>query len=64
VRTPTESTRHVLELISELYGIEVDIRGKLAAERLRVRQHTSLAVLATIKSWMTDKNPVGEIRVG
>ncbi len=55
VRTPTESTRYVLELIGELYGIEVHIRGKPAAERLCVRQHTSLAVLATIKSWMTDK---------
>ncbi|REG58578.1 transposase [Paraburkholderia sp. BL6669N2] len=54
-RTPTEATREVLELIGELYGIEADIRGKPAAERLRVRQEKSVPLLATIKTWMTDK---------
>lgn len=43
------------KLIDELYDIEADIRGKPAAERSRVRQQRSLAVLATIKAWMTDK---------
>jgi transposase len=55
VRTPTDATRHVLELIGELYGIEADIRGKPAAQRLRVRQEKSLPLLGTIKAWMTDK---------
>ena len=51
----TDATRQVLELIGELYGIEADIRGKPAAERLRVRQQKSLPLLAAIKTWMTDK---------
>lgn len=55
VRTPTEATKHVLELIGELYGIEAGVRGKPAAERLRVRQEKSVPLLATIKTWMTDK---------
>ncbi|MGF6877236.1 transposase [Paraburkholderia sp. MM5477-R1] len=55
VRTPTEATRHVLELIGGLYGIEAGIRGKPAAERQRVRQEKSVPLLATIKAWMTDK---------
>jgi transposase len=55
VRTPTETTKHALGLIGELYGIEAGIRGKPATERLRVRQEKSLPLLATIKAWMTDK---------
>jgi transposase len=55
VRTPTEATKHAIELIGELYGIEADIRGKPAAERLRVRQQKSLPVLTAIKAWMTEK---------
>ena len=55
VRTPTDATRQVLELIGELYGIEADIRGQPAAERLRVRQEKSVPLLASIKTWMTDK---------
>lgn len=55
VRTPTEATRHALELIGELYGIEADIRGKPAVERLRVRQERSLPLLALIRAWMTEK---------
>ncbi|AIO69532.1 IS66 family transposase [Burkholderia oklahomensis] len=54
-RTPTDATRQVLELIGELYGIEADIRGRPAAERLRVRQEKSVPLLAAIKAWMTDK---------
>lgn len=55
VRTPTEATKHALALIGELYGIETDIRGKPASERLRMRQERSLPLLAAIKAWMTDK---------
>ncbi|AOJ05970.1 IS66 family transposase [Burkholderia mayonis] len=54
-RTPTDATRQVLELIGELYGVEVDIRGRPAAERLRVRQEKSVPLLAAIKAWMTGK---------
>lgn len=54
-RTPTGATRQVLELIGELYGIEADIRGQPAAERLRVRREKSAPLLAAIKAWMTDK---------
>ncbi|WP_063534147.1 IS66 family transposase [Burkholderia sp. MSMB1589WGS] len=54
-RTPTDATRQVLELIGELYGIEVDIRGQPAAERLRVRREKSAPLLVIIKTWMTDK---------
>ncbi|MGF6612106.1 hypothetical protein OKW45_007094 [Paraburkholderia sp. WSM4175] len=45
----------MLELIGGLYGIEADIRGKPAAERLCVRQEKSVPLLATIRTWMTDK---------
>ncbi len=48
VRTPTEATRHVLELIGELYGIEAHIRGAPPGERRQVRQHKSIPVLAAI----------------
>ncbi|MBC8733037.1 IS66 family transposase, partial [Paraburkholderia sp. UCT2] len=54
-RTPTGATREVLELIGGLYGIEPDIRGKPAAERLCLRQENSVPLLATIRTWMTDK---------
>lgn len=54
-RTPTEATRQVLELIGALYGIEADIRGQSAPERLRVRQEKSVPLLVTIQAWMTDK---------
>ncbi len=42
-------------MIGELYGVEADIRGKPAAERLRVRQEKSVPLLTAIKAWMTDK---------
>jgi transposase len=54
-RTPSEATRQVLELIGELYGIEADIRGRSAPQRLRVRQEKSVQLLATIRTWMTNK---------
>ena len=54
-RTPTDATRQVLELIGGLYGIEADIRGQPAAERQRARQEKSVPLLASIKTWMTDK---------
>lgn len=56
VRTPTEATRHVLELIGELYGIEAHIRGAPPGERRQVRQHKSIPVLAAINAWMTHKH--------
>ena len=54
-RTPTEATRQVLELIGALYGIEADIRGQSAPQRLRMRQEKSVPLLVTIQAWMTDR---------
>jgi transposase len=52
VRTPSETTQQVLDMIGALYGIEADIRGKSPSERLRVRQEKSKPLLATIEAWM------------
>ncbi|AMM18567.1 transposase (plasmid) [Burkholderia sp. PAMC 28687] len=52
--TPSATTLRALNMIGELYGIEADIRGKPAAERLRVRQEKSKPLLATIGTWMKD----------
>ena len=38
VRTPSDTTTEALRRIGELYGIEADIRGRSAAERVAVRQ--------------------------
>jgi len=37
VRTPSDTTQKALEYIGALYDIEASIRGKPAAERLRIR---------------------------
>ncbi|WP_028221468.1 IS66 family transposase [Paraburkholderia oxyphila] len=55
VRTPTEATQYVLELIGELYDVEAQIRGAPPDERLRIRQQKSLPVLAAINAWMMQK---------
>jgi transposase len=52
VRTPSQTTKDVLDMIGELYGIEASIRGSPANERLRVRQEKSKPLLATIETWM------------
>jgi hypothetical protein len=52
--TPSDTTQKVLDMIGELYGIEAGIRGKPAAERLRVRQEKSKPLLANIGTWMKD----------
>jgi hypothetical protein len=48
--TPTDSTLELLEMIGELYSIEADIRGKPAAERLRVRQEKSKPLLIAFET--------------
>jgi transposase len=52
VRTPSPTTKEVLDMIGELYGIEASIRGRPADERLRVRQQKSKPLLGTIETWM------------
>jgi hypothetical protein len=52
VRTPSQTTKDVLDMIGELYGIEASIRGSPANERLRVRQEKSKPLLAAIETWM------------
>jgi transposase len=52
VRTPSQTTKEVLDMIGELYGIEASIRGSPANERLRVRQEKSKPLLAAIETWM------------
>jgi len=55
VRTPSETTKQALHTIGELYGIEADIRGKPAAERLRVRQEKARPLLDTYGTWLRAK---------
>jgi transposase len=55
VRTPSDTTRKALDIIGELYGIEAGIRGKPAAERLRVRQAKATPLLETYEAWLRAK---------
>ncbi|VVE59205.1 transposase [Pandoraea anapnoica] len=48
VQTPPAAPRQVIELIGGLYDIEADIRGKPAAQRLRVRQEKLMPQVTTI----------------
>ncbi len=64
VRTPIEATRYVLELIGEFYDIDAHIRGAPPDERLPVRQHKSLPVLAALNAWMMQKFAILSIKSG
>jgi transposase len=55
VRTPSDTTQKALDYIGELYGIEASIRGKLPAERLRVRQEKAKPLLETYEVWLRAK---------
>ncbi|GJH07158.1 IS66 family transposase [Paraburkholderia terrae] len=59
VRTPSQTTKEVLDMIGELYSIEASIRGSPADDRLRVRQEKSKPLLATIQTWM--KNTLAKL---
>lgn len=54
-RTPSDTTQKALDTIGELYGIEAGIRGKPAAQRLRVRQEKSKPLLDTYEAWLKAK---------
>lgn len=54
-KTPSETTTQLLDRIGELYGIEAEIRGKPADERLRVRQEKSKPLLVTLEKLMREK---------
>lgn len=55
VRTPSDTTQKALDYIGELYGIEAGIRGKLPAERLRVRQEKAKPLLGVYQDWLKAK---------
>lgn len=55
VKTPSETTQKALDYIGELYGIEASIRGKPAAERLRVRQEKAKPLLEAYAAWLRAK---------
>jgi hypothetical protein len=55
VRTPSETTTRALGYIGELYGIEAGIRGKLPAERLRMRQEQARPLLESCGMWLRAK---------
>lgn len=55
VRTPSDTTTEALRRIGELYGIEADIRGRSAAERVAVRQEKTLPLLTSLEGWLREK---------
>jgi len=55
VRTPSDTTQKALEYIGGLYDIEASIRGKPAAERLRIRQEKARPLLQTYEAWLRAK---------
>ncbi|HIH2753102.1 TPA: IS66 family transposase [Burkholderia lata] len=55
VSTPSDTTQRALDYIGALYGIEASIRGKPAAERLRVRQEQAKPLLETYEAWLRAK---------
>ena len=55
VRTPSETTQKALDYISELYGIEAQIRGKPPNERLSARQEKAKPILDLYEAWLKAK---------
>ncbi|WP_129561374.1 IS66 family transposase [Paraburkholderia dokdonensis] len=55
VRTPSDTTQKALEYIGALYGIEASIRGRPAAERLRIRQEKARPLLQIYEAWLRAK---------
>jgi hypothetical protein len=53
VLNATPITTHALKTIGELYAIEKTIRGKLPAERLKVRQKQSAPIVNDLHVWLT-----------
>jgi hypothetical protein len=53
VLNATPITTHALNTIGELYAIEQTIRGKLPAERLKVRQEQSAPIVNALHVWLT-----------
>jgi hypothetical protein len=53
VLNATPITTHALNTIGELYAIEQTIRGKLPAERLKVRQEQSAPIVNDLHIWLT-----------
>ena len=53
VLNATPITTHALKTIGELYAIEQTIRGKLPAERLKVRQEQSAPIVNALHVWLT-----------
>ncbi len=51
-RRPTELTQEALRRIGELYGIEADIRGSPAQERLVVRRAQSVPLMQALYDWI------------
>ena len=55
VLNSTPATKHVLEVITELYKIESAIRGQQPEQRLAVRQELSKPLLTELKKWMLEQ---------
>jgi hypothetical protein len=53
VLNATPITTHALNTIGELYAIEKTIRGKLPADRLKVRQKQSVPIVNDLHVWLT-----------
>lgn len=47
--------REALEWIDQIFAIEREINGQLAAERLRVRQERVAPLIGALETWMRDK---------
>jgi transposase len=64
VRTPSDTTQKALEYIGGLYDIEASIRGKPAAEQLRIRRGESQTTASNLRSVAQGKprNAVVKVR--
>jgi transposase len=51
----TATTTEALRRIGELYAIEAEIRGKLPAERRRVRQERARPLLDSFEIWLRER---------
>jgi len=55
VRTPSALTEEALKRIGELYGIEAEIRGVPASQRLAERERKTKPLLKSLESWLREK---------
>ncbi|MGF6482608.1 hypothetical protein QFZ91_004835 [Paraburkholderia sp. JPY419] len=63
VRTPSDTTQKALEYIGGLYDIEASIRGRPAAERLRIRQENGKRLSWAVRPFAVRVKHDGELEL-